>query len=55
MSTILSEKDRVSYEAFLEEIESWELTLSRESRKIKNIKAKLHSSLLINSANIILT
>jgi hypothetical protein len=46
--------DSVSYQAFLEEIENWELSLTREVKKLKQLRKVSSSKLQINSIDIAL-
>ncbi len=50
----MTDINNVSLQAFQEEIENWELTLSRENKKLKQLRKVSNSKLQINTIDITL-
>ena len=50
----MTDINNVSLQAFQEEIENWELTLSRENKKLKQLRKVSNSKLQINTIDIAL-
>lgn len=50
----MADFNTVSHQAFLEEIENWELNLTREAKKLKQLRKATSNKLQINSIDIAL-
>ena len=50
----MTDFNTVSHQAFLEEIENWELSLTREAKKLKQLRKATSNKLQINSIDIAL-
>ena len=48
MSIPYAERARVSLDAFQEEVNNWDLTLSREQKKMKTLRTQIRSKIHIN-------
>lgn len=55
MSIPYGERARVSLEAFQEEVNNWDLTLSREQKKMKTLRTHIRSKIHVNELDIIVT
>ena len=50
----MTETGSVSHQAFMEQIQNWEMTLTREVKKLKQLKKIVSSKLQINTIDIAL-